>query len=77
MKTTNFIKRRYEKLTLLIIMLFCSIVAFAQEATETVQQSVTTSTTTEEWVTNPLYWVIGALVLIVIIALVARSGRKN
>lgn len=29
-----------------------------------------------DWMSNPLVWVIGALVLILIIALVARGGRK-
>lgn len=29
-----------------------------------------------DWMSNPLVWVIGALFLIVIIALVARGGKK-
>ncbi len=30
-----------------------------------------------DWMSNPLVWVIGALVLILIIALVARGGSKR
>ena len=30
-----------------------------------------------DWMSNPLVWVIGALILIVIIALVARGNRTN
>ncbi len=81
METKNFITRRFEKLALLTIMFFSSIIAFAQEATKPVNVDVTTTktttTTTEEWMTNPLYWVIGALVLILIIALVARGNKSN
>ena len=81
MKTTNIIKRRFEKLALLTIMFFSSIIAFAQDATKSADVNVTTTetttTTTEEWITNPLYWVIGALVLILIIALVARGNKKS
>ena len=29
-----------------------------------------------DWMSNPLIWVVGALILIVIIALVARGGSK-
>ena len=82
METKNFIKRRFEKTVLLIIMFFSSVIALAQDATKPVDVDVTTTettrtTTTEEWVSNPLYWVIGALVLILIIALVARGNRNN
>lgn len=30
-----------------------------------------------DWMSNPLIWVIGALVLIIIIALVARGGSRK
>ncbi len=76
--STTLIKRQFEKLTLLAIMFFSSIFAFAQDATKTmdVNTSTTTTTTTEEWYTNPLYWVIGALLLITLIAVVARGNKR-
>ena len=42
-----------------------------------VEVTTSTTTTTEEWHTNPLYWVIGAVALIAIIAIVSRSGNKD
>lgn len=33
--------------------------------------------TTEEWFTNPSYWVIGALFFIILIAVIARGGVKK
>ncbi len=33
--------------------------------------------TTEEWFTNHSYWVIGALFLIILIAVIARGGVKK
>ena len=50
------------------------LLAIAQEKAVEV---TTSTTTTEEWYTNPLYWVIGAVALIAIIAIVSRSGNKD
>ncbi|MHA6696603.1 hypothetical protein [Chryseobacterium sp. A301] len=82
MKTsTTFIKRKYEKLSLLAIMFFASIFAFAQETTEPLDVDVTTSTktttTSTEWMSNPLYWVIGGLVLIILIAVIVRGNNRD
>lgn len=30
----------------------------------------------QDWMSNPLYWVIGALIVLLIIAIIARGGRK-
>lgn len=77
MKT--FIQSKFERVALLLVMLFSSIVAFAQDATKTidVNTSTTTTTTTEEWYTNPLYWVIGAILLIILVAVAARGGNRD
>lgn len=79
MKTTTLVKRKFEKLTLLTVMFFASVLAFAQDATPKVDVTTTetTTTTTEEWFTNPLYWIIGALLLIALIAVVARGNRSR
>lgn len=67
---TNFL------LTALMIFL-TSPLAFAQEdGGMKIDVDVTRDTDPADWMTNPLYWVIGGLVLILIIALVARGGRK-
>lgn len=57
------------------LALFSSAVTFAQDSTVVKTTNVTTST--EEWQTNPTYWIIGGVVLIVIVAIVAMSGRKR
>lgn len=57
------------------LALFSSALTFAQDSTVVKTTNVTTST--EEWQTNPTYWMIGGVVLIVIVAIVAMSGRKR
>lgn len=55
---------------------FSSALTFAQDSAIVKTTNVTT-TSTEEWQTNPTYWIIGGVVLIVIVAIVAMSGRKR
>ncbi len=76
---TTFVKNKLEKVTFFAVMLFSSVMAFAQQSAPTVDvtTSNTTTTTTKEWYTNPLYWVIGALALIILIAVVARGNRRD
>lgn len=79
MNTKHFLTKNFEKLGLLVIMLYASILSFAQDAAKNVDVATTettTTTTTEEWVSNPLYWVLGALVLIIIIALITRGNKR-
>lgn len=83
MKTTGtLIKRKFEKLMLLCVMFFSTVIAFAQDAGKTADVDITTTektttTTTEEWFTNPLYWIIGAVLLIILIAVVARGNGSR
>lgn len=83
MKTTEtLVKRKFEKLMLLTIMFFSTVIAFAQDATKPLDVDVTTketttTTTTEEWFTNPLYWIIGAVLLIILVAVVARGNNRS
>ena len=79
---TQLLTSKLEKFGILILTFFFSVMAFAQDATKSPDLNVDVTTTkststTEEWFTNPLYWVIGALVLIIIIALAARGGGKR
>ncbi|HAI81186.1 MAG TPA: hypothetical protein DCL65_09180 [Chryseobacterium sp.] len=79
---TQVLTSKLEKLGIMILTFFFSVMAFAQDATKSPDLNVDvtttkTTSTTEEWFTNPLYWVIGALVLIIIIALAARGGGKR
>ncbi|MBV2165064.1 MAG: hypothetical protein KUL76_00850 [Kaistella sp.] len=79
---TQVLTSKLEKLGIMILTFFFSVMAFAQDATKSPDLNVDvtttkTTSTTEEWFTNPIYWVIGALVLIIIIALAARGGGKR
>ena len=79
---TQVLTSKLEKLGIMILTFFFSVMAFAQDATKSPDLNVDvtttkTTSTTEEWFTNPLYWVIGALVLIIIVALAARGGGKR
>jgi hypothetical protein len=78
---TLSLKNSLEKFTIFMLTFFFSALAFAQEATKTpdldVNVTTTKTTTTEEWFTNPLYWVIGGLFVIILIAIIARGGGKR
>lgn len=75
MKNSTIINRA--KLFLFsFLAIFSSALTFAQDSAVVKTTNVTT-TSTEEWQTNPTYWIIGGVVLIVIVAIVAMSGRKR
>ena len=67
--------KNLQKMSASLFAFLVSFLAFAQE--KAVEVTTSTTTTTEEWYTNPLYWVIGAGALIAIIAIVSRSGNKD
>ena len=67
--------KNLQKMSASLFAFLVSFLAFAQE--KAVEVTTSTTTTTEEWYTNPLYLVIGAVALIAIIAIVSRSGNKD
>lgn len=81
METRNFLSKGIEKLGVLILTLFFGALAFAQENAPSdldVDVDMTKTTSTEEWFTNPIVWIIAALLFIVLIAVVARgNGRRD
>lgn len=70
-----------KKIEVFIFSMFFSIVAFAQEKAPDLKVDVDMDKGGDamggDWMSNPLVWVIGALVLILIIALVARGGGNK
>ncbi len=64
-----------------LFSLFASAMAFAQDAPADLKVDVDLdkggAAAGGDWMSNPLVWVIGALVLILIIALVARGGNNR
>jgi len=78
---TQVIASKLEKFGIFMLTFFFSVIAFAQDTTKTPDLDVDvtttkTTSTTEEWFSNPVYWVIGALLLIILIAVVARGNRR-
>lgn len=77
MQTKNIFLKRAEKISIFLMTVFFSVVSFAQESTPDLKVDVnSTKTTTTDWFSNPVYWIIGAVVLIIIIALITR-GNNN
>ncbi len=64
-----------------LLSLFASVMTFAQDAPADLKVDVDLdkggAASGGDWMSNPLVWVIGALVLILIIALVARGGNNR
>lgn len=73
--------RQLDKFAVFMLTIFFSVIAFAQEKTDAsdlnVEVTTTKTTTTEQWFTNPLYWIVGALLLIILVAIIARGGKRD
>lgn len=70
------ITKKMQTIALTMMTLLFSIVASAQEAaTDSKVSTSTTTTTTEEWYANPTYIIIGAILFIVLVAVLVRGGR--
>ena len=78
---TTALTNRFEKFGIFVLTFFFSVMAFAQTTTNTpdvgLHVTTTKTTSTEEWFTNPLYWVVGALLLIILIAVIARGNKTD
>ncbi len=73
MKNQKFYNRA--KLFLFTILpMFIHTLTYAQDS---VVKTTNVTTRTEEWQTNPTYWIFGGAVLIIIIAIIAFRGKKN
>lgn len=68
------------KIQVFILSLFGSIIIFAQEKAADLKVDVNINKDSNmggDWMSNPLVWIIGALLLILIIALIARGGGNK
>ncbi|AZA52588.1 MAG: hypothetical protein WCJ72_12280 [Chryseobacterium sp.] len=79
METITILKNKLNGFLSLILTFAFSCFAFAQEnsAKTAVSTNETKTTTTTEWYAEPTYLIIGAVVLIIIVALLVRGGRKG
>jgi len=78
MKPANFLSK-IQIFALVLISNFAVVWAKAQEKAADLKVDVDLDKggSQSDWMSNPLVWVIGALVLILIIALVARGGGSK
>lgn len=78
--TRSNLLTKIQFLTLALIANFATLLVKAQEGAADLKVDVDVDkggAMGDGWMSNPLVWVIGALVLIVIIALVARGGGNR
>lgn len=72
---------KIQMLVLAVMANVATILVKAQEKSPDLKVDVDVNKGTDamggDWMSNPLVWVIGALILIVIIALVARGGGNK
>lgn len=78
MKPANFLSK-IQIFALVLISNFAVVWANAQEkaADLKVDVDLDKGDSQADWMSNPLVWVIGALVLILLVALVARGGGNK
>lgn len=73
----NLILQKRKHLLLLIISVFSGLATFAQEKALDVNVDINKGDSTPAGImSNPLYIIIGVLVLLLIIALIFRGGKK-
>lgn len=80
MTRTNLLSK-IQFLALAVVANFAVILVKAQEKAADLKVDVDLNKSGDsmgaDWMSNPLVWVIGALVLIIIIALIARGGGNK
>ena len=69
------------KIQIFVFSIFANLLVFAQEKSADLKVDVDLDkggdTMGGDWMSNPLVWVIGALVLILLVALIARGGGSK
>ena len=74
MKKMNTISRFF----LFVISILPNVILLAQEKATDLNIDIDKGNDmNSNWLSNPLVWVIGALILILIVALIARGGGKK
>ena len=70
----NVIQRSWLRLSVFILSLFLSIISFAQDKGVDVDISVKKESA---WYQNPIVWVIGGAVFILLLVALLRGGEKR
>ena len=70
----------YRTLATLFLIALVQAITFAQDSTSkqsSTTKSVTTETTTTTWYTEPWVWIVGGAVLLLLIVALVRSGSNS
>lgn len=73
----SLITKKVQSFAFAMLALLMSITASAQEAVDSKVTTTTKTTHTEEWYANPTYIIIGAVLFIVLIAVLVMGGRRG
>ncbi len=66
-----------QKLSLLLLALCTGFLSFAQEKKVDVDIDVHRGSSASEWINNPVIWVAGGAVFLLILIAILRGGRKR
>lgn len=66
------------RLAFLIMTMMASVYSFAQDATNVTVEKTATTTTTQEWYTEPWVWIVGgALLFILLLGAILGGGSRS
>jgi hypothetical protein len=65
------------KMLLLVVALLNNVMVFAQDGAAKVDVNVTKTTSSETWYANPILWVVGIGVFILLLVALLRGGRRT
>ncbi|WP_370896639.1 hypothetical protein [Chryseobacterium gossypii] len=78
METIAVLKSKLNMGLTLVFSMLMSLTTFAQDSGTVKVNSVNSkTTTTTEWYTDPVYLILGGIALLIIIVLLARSGKNK
>ncbi|RYZ24435.1 MAG: hypothetical protein EOO16_00710 [Chitinophagaceae bacterium] len=66
-----------KKMYLSVALAFMSALAFAQEGTKSVDVNINTNKGSDAWYTNPIVWVVGAAVFILLLVALSRGRSRD
>ncbi|RYZ19854.1 MAG: hypothetical protein EOO16_18700 [Chitinophagaceae bacterium] len=66
-----------KKISLTVMTAFLSALTWAQDATKSVDVNINTKSGNAAWYTNPIVWVVGAAVFILLLVALSRGRNRD
>lgn len=76
MKTIQTLFTKFKHVNSLILMMFISLISFAQDAPEKVDVNISTDGG-GTWFGQPWVWAVGVAIFILVLVIVTRSGKGS